>query len=81
MSAPTPRGRGRPVIGPEVRGLRLGAVTLVEVQRLAAAAGVPRAELLRALIEEALCDEEIREVAATVCRVRAASRSARRPAR
>ncbi len=61
MGAPTPRGRGRPVIGPEVRGLRLGAVTLAELMHLAAAIGRTRGEVIRAMVEWVLADDRARE--------------------
>lgn len=48
------RPRGRPEIGPEVRGLRLPPGVLTVVERLAKEAGVRRAEILRELVEEAL---------------------------
>lgn len=50
-----PARRGRPEIGPEVRGLRLDPDVLAEVEALAdAAAGVRRAEVFRELVDEAL---------------------------
>lgn len=48
------RGRGRPEIGPEVRGLRLPQEVIDEIEGLADAAGVKRAEVLRELVVEAL---------------------------
>lgn len=48
------RPRGRPEIGPEVRGLRLPPEVIAEVEALAHAAGVKRAEILRDLVVEAL---------------------------
>lgn len=48
------RGRGRPEIGPEVRGLRLDPAVLAEVEALAEARGVIRAEILRELVAEGL---------------------------
>lgn len=46
--------RGRPAIGPKVSGLRLRPEAMTEVEALAAAAGVTRAEMLRRLVGEAL---------------------------
>lgn len=50
----TRRGRGRPEIGPEVRGLRLPPDALAEVEALAEAAGVKRGVVLRDLVLDAL---------------------------
>lgn len=54
MTEEAKRGRGRPEIGPEVRGLRLPPDALAEVERLAEEGGVKRAEVLRELVLEAL---------------------------
>lgn len=54
MSEEARRGRGRPEIGPEVRGLRLPPEVLAEVEAIAEAAGVKRAEVLRELVLDGL---------------------------
>lgn len=54
MTEEAKRGRGRPEIGPEVRGLRLPPDVVEEIEGLAEAAGVKRAEVLRELVVEAL---------------------------
>ena len=48
------RGRGRPPIGPPLTGVQVEAAVLDELDELAAAAGVKRAELVRELLDEAL---------------------------
>lgn len=48
------RGRGRPSIGPVLAGVRLDPETYAELDALAAAEDVPRSEIVRALIGEAL---------------------------
>jgi hypothetical protein len=51
---PGKRGRGRPAIGPLLGGVRLDPATYAELDELAAAADVPRSEIVRDLIGEAL---------------------------
>jgi hypothetical protein len=51
---PVRRGRGRPPVGPEVRGLRLDAGDLAEIEALAEARGVTRSVVIRELVGEAL---------------------------
>lgn len=48
------RGRGRPSIGPLLTGVRIRQEVEDELDELAAAAGVQRAELVRELLDEAL---------------------------
>jgi hypothetical protein len=48
------RGRGRPPVGPLLTGVRISQEVEEEIDELAAAAGVKRAELVRELLDEAL---------------------------
>lgn len=48
------RGRGRPPVGPLLTGVRIEQAVSDELDELAAAAGVKRAELVRELLDEAL---------------------------
>lgn len=73
MSA-LPRRRGRPPIGPEIRGLRLAADTVTDLEGLAVAWGVPRAEVIRSLVEVALSDPGVRSLTGAVVAVRVAAR-------
>lgn len=50
----TKRGRGRPAIGPLLGGVRLEPATYAELDAIAGEEGVPRAEVVRELIVEAL---------------------------
>lgn len=48
------RSRGRPAVGPLLTGVRITQAVEDEIDELAAAAGVKRAELVRELLDEAL---------------------------
>lgn len=48
------RNRGRQAIGPEIRGVRIEADALTQIEHIAATQDVPRTEVIRTLIDEAL---------------------------
>lgn len=59
MSSPTARtGPGRPKVGGLVRDARLGDGLLARVEQMAAEAGVPRSEMLRTLVGEAVAQRD-----------------------
>lgn len=60
MTTEPKRGRGRPEIGPEVRGVRLDPDDLAEVEAWAAEDRVPRAEMLRAIFRSGVAVERRR---------------------
>lgn len=54
MSKPTGRPRGRPSVGPELRGVRVEQDVFDRIERIAEVTGSTRAEVVRELLDEAL---------------------------